>query len=60
MIAFYSKVLMFETERLEKYRAGDAPFPSVRLNLDTVIDLFPKKMWEQTARVGQDRGTVLR
>jgi hypothetical protein len=44
-IAFYSKVLMFSTERLEEYHAGKFPFPSVRLNADMVIDLFPKKMW---------------
>ena len=48
MITFYSKVLMLPTERLDEYRAGKVPFPSVRLNADTIIDLFPKKMWEKT------------
>ena len=52
MIAFYSHVLMFPTERLEEYRAGKVPFPSVRLNADTIIDLFPKKMWQKNPRVG--------
>ena len=46
MIAFYTNVLMLAPERLEEYRAGDAPFPSVRLNSDTIMDLFPKKMWQ--------------
>jgi catechol 2,3-dioxygenase-like lactoylglutathione lyase family enzyme len=55
MIAFYSKVLMFPTERVEEYRAGKVPFPSVRLNVDTIIDLFPKKMWEKSARMGEGR-----
>lgn len=55
MIAFYSKVLMLAPERLEEYRAGDVPFPSVRLNSDTVIDLFPKKMWQKSAPTGQGR-----
>jgi catechol 2,3-dioxygenase-like lactoylglutathione lyase family enzyme len=55
MIAFYSKVLMFAPERLEEYRAGDVPFPSVRLNSDTIIDLFPKKMWQKSARAAQGR-----
>ena len=41
MMDFYSKVLMLEAERLQEYRAGMVPFPSVRLNLDTIIDLFP-------------------
>ena len=55
MIAFYSNVLMLAPERLEEYRAGDVPFPSVRLNSDMIIDLFPKKMWQKSARTGQVR-----
>lgn len=50
MIIFYSNVLLLEPERLEEYRAGKVPFPSVRLNSDTIIDLFPKKMWEKGAQ----------
>ncbi len=53
MIAFYSKVLMFAPERLEEYSAGDVPFPSWRLNSNTIIDLFPKTMWQKNARVAQ-------
>jgi extradiol dioxygenase family protein len=55
MIAFYSKVLMLVPERLEEYRSGDSPFPSVRLNSDTIIDLFPKKIWQKSALAGQGR-----
>lgn len=55
MIAFYANVLMFPTERLEEYQSGKAPFPSLRLNKDTIIDLFPKKMWEKSARPGNGR-----
>jgi hypothetical protein len=55
MIAFYANVLMFTTERLEEYRAGKAPFPSVRLNSDTIIDLFPKKLWQEGSRAGEGR-----
>ena len=47
MINFYSQILMLTPERLEEYRAGEVPFPSVRLNADTIIDLFPKDMWKQ-------------
>ena len=47
MIAFYSNVLSLATERLEEFRAGKVPFPSVRMNSETVIDLFPKKMWQK-------------
>lgn len=53
MIAFYSKVLMLQAERLDEYCAGKTPFPSVRLNADTIIDLFPKKMWQKGARAGE-------
>jgi extradiol dioxygenase family protein len=55
MIAFYSKVLMFAPERLTEYRSGDVPFPSVRLNSDTIIDLFPKKIWQKSAQAEQGR-----
>ena len=43
MMDFYSKVLMLEAERLHEYRSGMVPFPSVRLNSGTIIDLFPKR-----------------
>jgi catechol 2,3-dioxygenase-like lactoylglutathione lyase family enzyme len=55
MIAFYSRILMLEPERLEEYLEGKVPFPSVRLNSDTIIDLFPKKMWQANATAGQGR-----
>jgi hypothetical protein len=53
MIFFYSKVLMLASERLEEYRAGKVPFPSVRMNTDTIIDLFPKKMWQKNNAIGK-------
>ena len=49
MIAFYTEVMMFAAERLEEYRAGKVPFPSVRMNPETIIDLFPKKLWRKPA-----------
>lgn len=52
MIAFYSNVLMLACERLEEYRAGKVPFPSVRLNSDTIIDLFPKTLWRTSSTNG--------
>jgi catechol-2,3-dioxygenase len=53
IIHFYTQVLQFPAERLDEYRAGEAPFPSVRINQETVIDLFPKKLWEQQVQAGQ-------
>jgi catechol 2,3-dioxygenase-like lactoylglutathione lyase family enzyme len=58
MISFYSTVLQLPTERLDEFRAGRVPFPSVRLNADTIIDLFPKKMWEKTSRAGQGHANL--
>jgi extradiol dioxygenase family protein len=55
MISFYSEVLQLKTERLEEFRTGKVPFPSVRLNDDTIIDLFPKDMWQKTAQAGTGR-----
>lgn len=49
MIDFYSNILSLETERFEEYKKGEVPFPSVRLNPDTVIDLFPKNMWKKNS-----------
>ena len=52
MLAFYAEMLQLKTERLEEYRTGKVPFPSVRVNEDTVIDLFPKSMWQKESAVG--------
>jgi len=39
-LKFYSETLGMQTERVEQWRAGEIRFPSVRLNDDTIIDLF--------------------
>jgi catechol 2,3-dioxygenase-like lactoylglutathione lyase family enzyme len=48
-LRFYHEGLGLTAERLEAYRAGDAPFPSVRVNADTIIDLFPPALSGTTA-----------
>jgi len=55
MLAFYTEVLQLQSERLDEYRQGVVPFPSVRLNADTVIDLFPQSLWQKTAPPGSGR-----
>lgn len=50
-VAFYRDVLGLGIERLEEWRAGRAPFPSVRLSADTLIDLFQVK--DAPARSGR-------
>ena len=46
MLRFYIAVLGLKPERLDLYRKRKAPFPSVRVNADTIIDLFPAEMWQ--------------
>jgi catechol 2,3-dioxygenase-like lactoylglutathione lyase family enzyme len=43
-VRFYSDGLGLPTERLDAYRSGNAPFPSVRITPDTIIDLFPPNL----------------
>jgi catechol 2,3-dioxygenase-like lactoylglutathione lyase family enzyme len=45
-ISFYQSVLGLKAERLEKFEKGLVPFPSVRINEVTVIDIFPPEMWK--------------
>lgn len=40
-LRFYGDTLGLKAERLDEYRAGNAPFPSVRINDSTIIDFFP-------------------
>lgn len=47
-LAWYTEVLGLEAERVEEWRRGEAPFPSVRINRDTIIDLF------QVERTGEN------
>jgi catechol 2,3-dioxygenase-like lactoylglutathione lyase family enzyme len=48
MLRFYTEVLQLPSERLDEFKDRKVPFPSVRLTKDTIIDLFPKKLWEKT------------
>jgi catechol 2,3-dioxygenase-like lactoylglutathione lyase family enzyme len=40
-LAWYGKNLGLVPVRLEEWRAGTAPFPSLRVNAGTIIDLIP-------------------
>lgn len=53
MLRFYTEVLELEPERVAEYRSGKVPFPSVRLNPDTIFDLFPKRLWEDSTDSGK-------
>jgi catechol 2,3-dioxygenase-like lactoylglutathione lyase family enzyme len=41
VLDFYINVLGLSGERIDAYRQGKVPFPSVRISADTLIDLFP-------------------
>ena len=55
MLAFYTGVLHLAPERVREYHNGTVPFPSVRLNADTIIDLFPERMWRSNVAPDQGR-----
>ncbi|MFF9276378.1 VOC family protein [Streptomyces griseosporeus] len=40
-VGFYQEVLGLEPVRLTEHKNGEAPFPSVRVNDETIIDLMP-------------------
>ena len=42
-LKFYTETLGLEPERFDEFKAGKVGFPSVRVNADTIIDLFPIK-----------------
>ncbi len=41
-IEFYERVVGLASVRVDEFRAGSAPFPSVRISDDTIIDLMGK------------------
>ncbi len=46
-LAFYLDVVGLEPYRVDEYRRGEVPFPSLRLNAGTLIDLFPPQFWRK-------------
>ena len=39
-LGYYTEIIGLEGERVDEWRRGDAPFPSVRVDATTIIDLF--------------------
>ncbi len=39
-LAYYTGVLELAGERVDEWRGGEAPFPSVRIDDSTIVDLF--------------------
>jgi len=45
-LGFYCGLLGLPAERVEQWRAGEVPFPSVRVTPDTIIDLVQRPRGE--------------
>ena len=41
-LSFYTEALGLEPLRVDEFRRGEVPFPSVRISADSLIDLVPK------------------
>jgi glyoxylase I family protein len=54
-VEFYTRVLGLQPERLEEFKAGRVSFPSVRINSNTIIDLFPTRDSDPAYRNGEKR-----
>ena len=54
-LKFYIEVLGLQAERLEEFKAGKVGFPSVRINGDTIIDLFPTRVADDLNKQEQKR-----
>jgi len=54
---FYTGILGLTPVRVQEHEAGKAPFPSVRLNDETIIDLMNREMLSSAQRAaGTDAG----
>jgi len=56
-LAFYTQVLGLGAERVEEFKAGKTGFPSVRINKDTIIDLFPLKAEGVPTQKGSEKNS---
>lgn len=51
---FYSEILGLVPERLDEYRAGRVPFPSVRIDDRTIVDFLKREPSAKAARANVD------
>lgn len=59
-VKFYTEVLGLRAERLDEFKSGKVGFPSVRINDQTIIDLFPESNAAPSPREGikNDNGNL--
>ncbi|WP_320772760.1 VOC family protein [Streptomyces sp. CRN 30] len=57
-VGFYEKTLGTEPLRATEFAAGTVPFPSVRLNEETIFDLMPLAMAERMRMLPDAAGSA--
>lgn len=55
---FYTRVVGLAPVRFDEYRAGAAPFPSVRVSQDSIVDLMPAAGAEVTEAMTKVQGSA--
>ncbi|OBB68241.1 VOC family protein [Mycobacterium sp. 852014-50255_SCH5639931] len=55
---FYTRVVGLEPVRFAEFEAGDAPFPSVRVCEDSIIDLSPHAAADDTESMTRAQGSA--
>ncbi|OBG01145.1 dioxygenase [Mycobacterium sp. 852014-52450_SCH5900713] len=55
---FYTRVVGLEPVRFAEFEAGDAPFPSVRVCEESIIDLSPRAAVATTESMTQAQGSA--
>jgi len=56
MLFFYTTIIGLEPECVQEYKDGKVIFPSLRINKDTIIDLFPKNLWKDESEKANNKG----
>jgi len=55
---FYTRVVGLEPVRFAEFEAGEAPFPSVRICADSIIDLMPAEGVSATETLTGNQGSA--
>ncbi|OBI93803.1 VOC family protein [Mycobacterium sp. 1245805.9] len=55
---FYTRMVGLAPVRFAEFEAGDAPFPSVRVSDDSIIDLMPREMASSAASSAVAEGSA--
>lgn len=55
---FYTRVVGLEPVRFAEFEAGEAPFPSVRVCVDSIIDLMPAEGVSATETLTGNQGSA--